>query len=201
MEHFFDQITQYGIWWAYGFLFVSAIGENLFPPVPGDTVTLIGAAFVGMGKLDFAGVLISTTLGSVVGFLALFGLAYRLGWGFFEEKNWKWLETAQIRKVETWFARYGYSIIFANRFLPGVRSVISISAGLSNLSIWKTTVYATVSAFLWNGIIIYLGAFIGKSWETILEYVQLYNRTFLILLAVVAGAYIIYRIFKRKAGK
>ncbi len=201
MEQFFtEQVAQYGIWWAYGFLFLSAIVENLFPPVPGDTVTLLGAYFVGRGQLDFIGVLVSTTLGSVVGFMALFMIAYKLEWAWFEKRNWKWMQRSQIEKVESWFQKYGYGIILANRFLSGVRSVISISAGLSKLNIGLVILYATISAAIWNAIIIYAGAFIGESWETILEYIQLYNRIFLSVFGVAIVLYLGYRFLLKKSS-
>ena len=57
---------------AYLILFVSAYVENTFPPVPGDTVTVIGAYLITTGKLSFTGVWLSTTLGSVLGFMTMF---------------------------------------------------------------------------------------------------------------------------------
>ncbi|RMF58413.1 MAG: DedA family protein [Calditrichaeota bacterium] len=171
---------------AYFFLFISAIVENLFPPVPGDTVTLIGAYFVGRGHLSFAGVLISTTLGSVVGFMALFALAYKLEKTFFETGKIKWIQKSQLDRVESLFQRYGYGLIAANRFLSGVRSVISISAGIAKLNFLLVTLLATLSAILWNGVIIYAGAFIGESWEEIQHYINIYNKIIISLL-VLAG--------------
>nr|HQV31052.1 DedA family protein [Calditrichia bacterium] len=182
MEEFFIQLTRDHQEWAYAFLFFSAFLENVFPPVPGDTVTLIGAYFVGVGVLDLVGVLVATTLGSVVGFMTLFGFAYRLGWDFFQRRNISWLDPTQLRKVEGWFGRFGFGIIFANRFLPGVRSVISISAGLSRLNTLTVALLATVSAAIWNGLFIYAGAIVGKSKDEILAFVQLYNRGFFIVL-------------------
>ncbi|RMH81699.1 MAG: DedA family protein [Calditrichaeota bacterium] len=182
---------------AYALLFLSAFVENVFPPIPGDTITLLGAYFVGRGSLSFTGVLISTTLGSVVGFMTLFALAYWLGWEFFERKRWKWVNAEALDRVDRWFQKYGYGIIFANRFLSGIRSVISLSAGLSKLRPLRVTLLATASAFLWNGIIIYAGAFIGRSWQEIQEYIRLYNRVLLIALGVALVSYLLYRWWRK----
>lgn len=201
LEEYFIEIAGENVWLAYGFLFLSAVVENLFPPVPGDTVTLIGAFFVGRGVLDFYGVLISTTLGSVAGFMMLFGLAYRLGWEYFEEKQIKWLNPTQLKKVDRWFDRFGYWIIFANRFLPGVRSIISISAGLSKLRIMPVILLATISAAIWNFLFIYAGAVIGKSKEEILNFVSNYNRVFMVLFALLIIGFLVHTIRKRLSRK
>lgn len=191
MEAYFIELTQSHVGLAYGFLFLSAFVENVFPPVPGDTVTLAGAYFVGVGALSFTGVLISTTAGSLAGFMTLFAIAYRMGWRFFAERDIPWLKATYMDRVDRWFIRFGYGIIFANRFLPGVRSVISISAGLSKLRIVPVMLLAALSAALWNSMFIYLGAVVGRSKEEILAFLTLYNRTFFILLGVVVLAVLI----------
>ena len=187
---------------AYLLLFASAIVENLFPPVPGDTVTLIGAYFVGRGHLSFIGVLISTTLGSVVGFMTLFFIAYKLEKSFFETGKVKWIQPSQLDRVEKLFHKFGYWIVAANRFLSGIRSVISISAGIAKLNFLTVTILATISALLWNGIIIYAGAFIGESWQEIREYINLYNKViFSVLITAGIIALIYYFLFKRRKGR
>ena len=76
MEDFFNQsieiIMQWNIYYLYLFLFASSIIENLFPPIPGDTITAFGAFLAGIGKLDFLMVIIITTIGSTIGFMLLF---------------------------------------------------------------------------------------------------------------------------------
>ncbi len=202
MEHLIDQFVEFARNnpdMAYILLFLSAIVENLFPPIPGDTVTLIGAYFVGRGHLSFAGVLVSTTLGSVVGFMILFWIAYKLEKSFFESGRIKWVKQSQLDRVESLFHKFGYWIIAANRFLSGIRSVISISAGMAKLNFITVTALATLSALIWNGVIIYAGAFIGKSWQEIQGYINLYNK-FIFSVLVTAGivALIYYFLFKRK---
>lgn len=202
MENFINQISHFAqenTSLAYIMLFVSAFVENVFPPVPGDTVTLIGAYFVGTGNLNFFGVLVSTTLGSVVGFMTLFLLAYWLEWRVIEKYEFRWMQKSHIDKVQNWFQKYGYRVILANRFLSGVRSVISFAAGLSNLNIKKVLVLSLLSALIWNALIISAGALIGDNWQQIEKYLKLYNQIVIIGLATIAVAYLIYfLIFKKK---
>jgi len=193
------QFAQDNTYLAYTMLFVSAFVENVFPPVPGDTVTLIGAYFVGTGHLNYFGVLMSTTAGSVVGFMALFFVASWLEWRVVEKYNFKWVKRTHIDRVQEWFRKYGYRVILINRFLSGVRSVISITAGLSKLRVSAVFLLSFLSALVWNGLIIAAGAFIGDNWQDIERSLKLYNQIIIIGLSIVAVAYLMYFfIYKKK---
>jgi membrane protein DedA with SNARE-associated domain len=194
----FMQLAQDNAYLAYTMLFVSAFVENVFPPVPGDTVTLIGAYFVGTGHLNYFGVLVSTTAGSVVGFMALFLTAFWLEWKVVEKYNFKWIKRTHIDRVQEWFRKYGYRVILVNRFLSGVRSVISITAGLSKLRISAVFLLSFLSALIWNGLMISAGAFIGDNWQEIERSLKLYNQIIIVGLAIVAVAYLVYFFINRK---
>ena len=112
--------------WLYIFLFISAVVENVFPPIPGDTITAFGAFLVGTGRLRFLLVYVVTTVGSVVGFLLLYFIGRYLGRNFFMERDYSFFSKESIVSAEVWFQKYGYWVVLFNRFLPGVRSVISI---------------------------------------------------------------------------
>jgi len=113
----------------YLFLGISAFVENLFPPIPGDTVTAFGAFLVGVGRLDFFLVYLSTTFGSLLGFMSLFWVGGYLGRRFFLERDYRFLKAEKIVRAEVWFRKYGYFVIALNRW--GVESDLDI-AGLSH---------------------------------------------------------------------
>lgn len=148
----------------YSILFLSAVTENLFPPVPGDTVTAFGAFLVGTGKLHFLPVYISTTAGSAAGFFLLFFLARTLGHTLLKKRKLRWLSRASLNKAQSAIGRSGYLIILTNRFLPGVRSAISIAAGLLQLPPGKVLPLSIISAAAWNLIWIAAGYTIGNTW-------------------------------------
>ncbi|MEJ2635844.1 MAG: DedA family protein [Calditrichia bacterium] len=188
MDAIIQQLLQLGPVWAYFLLFVSAFVENVFPPIPGDTVTVLGAYLVGRKILSFWGVYAATTAGSILGFMTIFGVAYWLEWKFIERYNPKWIARSHIDRVEKWFRKYGYWIVLFNRFLSGTRSVVSIVAGLSKMKPVFVFILALISGAIWNGILIYLGATIGKNWEEIIQIVKLYNRVIIIATIVVIAA-------------
>ena len=103
---------------AYVLLFLSAIIENVFPPIPGDTVTVIGAYLITTGNLGFWGVYISTSTGSLVGFFIMYIIGLKFGRSFVRSKfKAKIFSEEMFNRVEKWFVKYGYWVILANRFL------------------------------------------------------------------------------------
>jgi len=181
----------------YVALCLCAFAENIFPPFPGDTITAFGAFLVGIGRLNLFLVLFSVTIGSLGGFIALFLIGSALGRRFFTNRNHGIFSFDKITKAETWFRKHGYFIILINRFLPGIRSVISITAGISRLNILKTITLALVSCIFWNLIWISMGYLLGDNWETIearLSYIFMrYNFSVLILIIAIVIFFMIQK--------
>jgi membrane protein DedA with SNARE-associated domain len=172
----------------YILLGVSAFVENVFPPAPGDTITAFGAFLVGTHRLQFLSMFISTTVGSLAGFMFLFWIGNLLGQRFFIERDIWYFKSEDIIKAENWFQKYGYFLILINRFLPGIRSVISIVGGISGLKVFKVFLLALISTGVWNLIWIGMGYSLGSNWEMarakIVEIIATYNYAFLGILVV-----------------
>ena len=173
MEKFIEDLLNFLLplnnYYLYFFLFLSSVIENLFPPIPGDTITAFGAFLVGAGRLNYGGVYASTTIGSVLGFMSLFLLGKFLGKKFFHEKNYKYFSVEKIEKTEHWLQKHGYWIIATNRFLPTLRSVISLVSGISELNTKKVLILSLISAGLWNLIWIQAGYLLGNKWHIVKE--------------------------------
>lgn len=185
----------------YLLLGLSAFVENLFPPIPGDTITAFGAFLVGVGRLRFLGVYLSTTAGSLAGFLALFWIGRLLGRRFFLERDFRFLKAKDILRAEAWFDRYGYFLVAFNRFLPGIRSAISLAGGLSGLNMLRVALLALLSCGVWNLLWIMMGYAVGTNWdiarETISTVMMRYNTAVLILFALL----ILLILIRRRAGR
>jgi membrane protein DedA with SNARE-associated domain len=186
----------------YLFLFISAIVENLFPPIPGDTITVFGAFLVGIKRLNYFGVYISTTAGSVIGFMTLFLLGKYLGRKFFHEKNYKHFSIEKIERTEKWIQKYGNWIIIFNRFLPTIRSVISIVSGISELNTTRVFFYSLISASVWNLIWIHTGYLLGHKWHIVKEnfsdIMWKYNIIAGIIILLIIIIFFIIRKFRNK---
>ena len=188
MDSFLVWMNHLSPFFVYLLLFLSAYMENIFPPIPGDTVVIIGAYLVGIGRLNIFFAFFVTTLGSIMGFMTLFFLSFIYGNSILERKFFRgYLPT--IEKVERWFNKYGYGVILFNRFLSGARSVISIFAGVSKLKPQKVFIYATISCGVWNFFLIYVGYKLGENWKILVEFMKKYNRFSLLGIVVIFFIY------------
>lgn len=195
-----DLIEQHDVF-LYIFLLISSIIENLFPPIPGDTITAFGAFLVGTGRLNFWFVYIVTSVGSLLGFMVLFMLGRLLGRGFFEKKNYSFFSKSSIVSAEKWFQKYGYFALLANRFIPGIRSVFSLVSGILKLKPVYVALAAFISASIWNLIYIYAGYSLGNNWDTIREKlikIRDYNITIVITIAAIIVLFLIIRFIRKK---
>lgn len=201
IEHILEFISQLTPFWIYVALFFFSFVENVFPPSPSDLVIIVGGSLIGTGELHFIPTLIITTIGSVIGFMTLFFIGTQLDRKIIQAGKIKFISIDALTKVETWFKKWGYWIILANRFLPGTRSVISFFAGLSELDVRKTTLLATISAFVWNAIIIYLGVIFGNNIDVIDRYLSAYKNIAWILTGFIVLVIVLRMIFKKRKAQ
>jgi membrane protein DedA with SNARE-associated domain len=190
---------------VYILLGVSAFVENVFPPIPGDTITAFGAFLVGARRLSFMGVYLATTSGSLLGFMCLFWIGGLLGRRFFIERDYRLFKASDIIKAEGWFKKYGYFLILLNRFFPGIRSVISVAGGVLQLRPLKVILLALVSASLWNLIWISLGYTIGANWENakvrMAHIMRQYNIAILVVFGIAIAVLLVLMMRKKRSLK
>ncbi len=182
----------------YAALGVSAFVENVFPPIPGDTITAFGAFLVGTHRLSFVWVYTATTMGSIVGFLVLFRIGTFLGRGFFLERDYRFFKANDILKAEEWFRKYGYLLIALNRFFPGIRSAIAVAGGISRLGIIRVTILAFISCSVWNLIWIWAGYSLGTNWGIVRERMSSILAHYNITVAVLLIAGVLFFFLKRR---
>jgi membrane protein DedA with SNARE-associated domain len=197
IEEILGRLSSLPVFWIYISLFFFSFIENVFPPSPSDLVVLIGGSLVSTDAIHFIPTLIVTTIGSVLGFMTLYFIGSQLDRKVIRAGKIKYISLDALNKAERWFNKYGYFIILANRFLPGTRSVISFFAGLSELKKRKTVILATISAFLWNSIIISLGVIFGDNVAVVDSYLQTYSTIGLIVTAVVIIGILLYYLLRK----
>ncbi|RKY85778.1 hypothetical protein DRQ09_06845 [candidate division KSB1 bacterium] len=185
--------------WLYFSLFISSYTENIFPPLPGDTITVFGAYLVGIGRLKWSLTYFSTSLGSILGFITPYFIGLAVGRRYFIENNFRFVKQKDILRIEKWFRKYGYWVIAGNRFLASARSFVSLIAGFVGLNFLKVAILGLLSVLLWNGVLIFAGLVIGEKWGIILKYLKLYSEIIIILVVILVIVLLIQkRIFKIK---
>ena len=198
----FDQVLEFirfqNGFVIYGILLMSAFIENLFPPFPGDMVTLAGAFVAGEGNIGYIGVLVSTTSGGLLGMLVLYYLGRSKGRRFFERRNSKYTGKAALERVETLFRRYGASLLIVSRFLAGVRSAVAIAAGIGDVRPSRMVGLSLISFLLWNGILLGLMIASKSNWEMIMDIVRKYTYLLFISGAAIILALVVLRLWRKR---
>lgn len=149
--------------------------ENIFPPIPSELIMPLAGFTSVQGDLAFIGVVLAGTLGSVIGALPLYYLGRIVG----EErlKQWadrygKWLTVSgkEIERADQWFERHGHKAVFFGRLVPGVRSLISIPAGISGMNLLQFVLYSAAGALIWTAVLAFLGRLLGQNYEQVNAY-------------------------------
>lgn len=203
IEQWLQTIQELDTGLIYLMIFLSGYLENCIPPIPGDTVTVFAAYMVGTGRLNYFAVFFTATAGNLAGFMTMYHLGLFFGKKFFLERNFKFFPRESIEKTEAWFNKYGYRIILFNRFLSGLRSVISVFAGMTHLQRRKIIPLAFLSACLWDGVLIYGGYLLGDNWHYFDQMLNQYNSIVLAAVIVLGAVWISRKIilhYKSKPG-
>lgn len=191
---------------VYGYLgvFLLIMIENVFPPIPSEVILLFGGFMTTYSKLSMVGMIVASTLGSLFGAIIL----YYIGKIFNKDRLKKIisgklgkilrLKASDIDKADSWFDNKGNKTVFFCRFVPLIRSLISIPAGMSEMPILKFIIYTVVGSLIWNAVLIIVGSIVGENWTSILNILDTYSHVVVILLAIIfiVGIYIFYK--KRK---
>ncbi|MFF8565115.1 DedA family protein [Streptomyces albidoflavus] len=177
--------------------------ENLFPPIPSEVILPLAGFTAAAGKMNLVAVLIWTTVGSVVGALALYWVGALLGRDRTVAIAAKipLLKVADIEKTEAWFNKHGTKAVFFGRMLPIFRSLISVPAGIERMPLPIFLGLTTLGSAIWNTLFVMAGYLLGDNWETVTEYVSVYSKVVLAVAAVAVLVFLGVRIFKPGGGQ
>lgn len=174
----------------------AAFVEYVFPPFPGDTVVVVGAVWAVRADQGFAGVLLAVTLGALLGTVVDWYAGRKAATQLDRLSERR---RAQVDRLVGGFRRYGPVLLVANRFVPGVRALFFVAAGVAELSLPVVAAWATVSAALWNGVLLGLGAWVGWNLEALIDAVrQVGIGVAVLLLLAAAVAWLVWQ--RRPAG-
>lgn len=146
--------------------------ENLFPPIPSELIMPLAGFTVSQGKMEFIPAVAAGVIGTVLGAYPW----YYAGRSISEERikvladrygKWLTLSGKDIDKANEWFNHHGNMAVFLCRLVPGVRTLISIPAGLNAMPLIPFTIYSTIGTTLWVTLLTFLGFYLGKNYENV----------------------------------
>ena len=180
-----------------------AIGlENLFPPLPSELILPVAGFAASRGSLGLIEVIIWATIGSVIGALALYGVGALLG----RERMRKLLvkvplvSIEDVNRTEAWFDRHGRATVFFGRMIPIFRSLISIPAGVTRMSMWRFIPLTAAGSLIWNTVFIVAGFYLGENWAIVEEYAGIFQNLVIaaVLIAIVVFVLRRVRVLQRR---
>ena len=197
-----------GIMNKYGYIGISLLIliENIFPPIPSELILTFGGFMTIESNMTILGVIIASTIGSVVGAIIL----YYLGMILNKERLIKIVKSKygkllrikpkDIESADHWFDTKGNKTVFFCRFVPVVRSLISIPAGMSEMPLLKFIIYTIVGSTIWNTALVLVGAFAGDKRDLILEIIDKVS-IFIVIFIAVAFFVVVYLFYKKRLKK
>jgi len=167
-------------------VFAATVLETVIPPIPSEVTLPLAGFIAAQGGMDLLLALVAATLGSLVGALAL----YWVGHAFGEERAITWMarvpfvDREEVEHAVGWFHRHGGASVFFGRLVPGVRSLVSIPAGATRMSLLRFSLLTAAGSLLWNGFLVGGGYVLGSQFRRVEEYAQYIDYAFIAVVVV-----------------
>ena len=159
--------------WGYIGIFIMMAIESSFIPFPSEIVLIPAGYLASQGEMNLVMIMASALGGSMVGAFINYYLAFILGRKILQKYGkYFFIKESALVKMENYFEKHGAISTFIGRLIPGIRQLISIPAGLSNMNIGVFTIYTALGAGIWAFILTMLGYFIGENQELIDTYLK-----------------------------
>jgi len=172
--------------------------ENLFPPIPSELIMPLAGFTVFQGKMQFFYAVLAGVVGTVLGALPWYYAGKLLG----EERlkaladrygKWLSISSKDIDRADDWFDRYNAKAVFFCRLVPGVRTLISLPAGISGMPLVPFLIYSTLGTTLWVSLLTYAGYALGQNYHLVDQYIGPLSK---VVLCILIAAFIIWVVKK-----
>ncbi|MBE9124604.1 MULTISPECIES: DedA family protein [unclassified Coleofasciculus] len=178
--------------------------ENILPPIPSEVVMPLAGFTAKQGELNLVGVIVAGMVGSVLGALPWYYIGKYVGderlkrWA---NKYGKWLtlSSKEITRADRWFDKHGDKTVLFCRFVPGIRSLISVPAGLSEMNLKPFLLYTAIGTLGWTSVLASAGYALGENYDIVKQYIRPISAIVFVLLIVAFGVWVLKR-RKRRIG-
>ena len=175
--------------------------ENVFPPIPSELIMPLAGFAAARGDLTFIGAIVAGTVGSVLGQFPLYYLGHKLGeqrlraW---VDRYGRWLTVTgdDIDRASRWFSRHGHWTVLLCRLVPGVRSYISIPAGIDGMNLLAFTAYSTLGMGVWATALAAAGYLLGHQYDAVAEYLGPASTVVFVLIVLALVVWIGLRYYR-----
>lgn len=178
--------------------------ENLFPPIPSELIMPLAGFTVAKGNMQMVPAIAAGVIGTVIGAFPWYYAGMFLGEKRLmdlADKYGKWLTVSSrdIEKAIAWFNQYGGRAVFICRLVPGVRTLISLPAGISRMNLGMFLLYSTLGTIVWTSLLTYAGFLLGDNYDLVDEYLGPVSKIVLLVLVVAFGVWVWRRKQKQRS--
>ncbi len=176
-------------WVGYGAILLAMFLENLFPPIPSELIMPLGGFYVQQGQLHFLPVVIAGLLGTVLGAFPWYGIGRLVNEERLEswlKRNGRWLGISpeELSRSRRWFNRYGIALIFWGRLVPGIRTLISVPAGVELMPLVPFLIWTTAGSLIWTILLTVAGLALGESYSNVELWIGPVSKVVKIILVI-----------------
>ncbi len=184
----------------FGVFFLMMLESMIFP-IPSELVMPFAGFLAARGTFNFWLVVFFSAFGSLVGSLLSYYIGYYGGKGVVKKfGKYAFLDEHDLDKTHNWFNKKGPRTIFVSRFVPVVRHLISIPAGIGKMDLKKFCIFTVIGATMWNTFLAYLGYVLGSNWESVKKYSE-YISIPVAIIVVIVCIFFVHRHFRNKKRK
>ena len=187
VQYFIDIMSALG----YAGLTLLMALESMVAPVPSEAVMPFAGFLWFAGKMSFWPIVVFSTLGTIIGAVLSYIIGFYGGRPFIRRfGKYLLLNEEHLAATERFFARFGEKSIFISRFVPVVRHLISIPAGIGKMNVAKFCVYTILGGGIWNTFLAVVGYYLGSRWEEIRKYSEVLDIVFVVLIVAVVSYFV-----------
>jgi membrane protein DedA with SNARE-associated domain len=180
-------------------VFLLMVAESMVLPMPSEAVMPFAGFVVADGSLSWLGVIAAATLGSIVGSLIGYAIGAYGGRPFVKRfGKYLLIDAEDLAATDRFFLRRGGITILVARFIPVVRHLISIPAGMGRMRLAPFVVFTIIGAGLWNSFLTWCGYVLQKNWQTILRYSHIIDIVVIAVLVGLVAWYVLRHLLKRR---
>lgn len=173
--------------------------ENVFPPVPADTVVALGSWLAARGQGSAFWAFFATWVGNVAGAGAMYAVGWRHGSAWMHRRFPALADEKNERRLRELHGKYGAASLVLSRFIPGVRAIVPPFAGALRISPLTSMLSISLASGVWYGMVSYVAFRAGADWGALMERITRYGRfTAIAAAAVVAAGALVWWLRRRR---
>ncbi|MCG1062174.1 DedA family protein [Staphylococcus epidermidis] len=196
-------ITDFISKWGYTAIFILILLENVLPVVPSEIILTFAGLLSVKSHLSIWTLLIIATIASFIGLLILYYICRLIS----EEKlyrivdrhgKWMKLKSKDLKRANDWFKKYGAWAVFLCRFVPVLRVLITIPAGINRMNVIQFTTLSLIGTTIWNFALILLGRLLSDSFDALMNGIHTYSRIMYVIIIIAFIYFVIRYLMKRR---